>query len=154
MAQILARNTNRGADYTAPGSRVRAVLRNGSNARRRSSRRNRPNHASSAVVSGTSGGNHSPIRTYDAMAPPIYPVSRTAPSTAVGGSRYNTIAVSCSDAMTGSADVAQPIRVHSWTYQGSNVSFQRALIRTIRTGATETTRPAQTVHCSRVPECV
>src|SRR5262249_57089022 len=42
--------------------------------------------------------------------------------------------------------VFQPIRPHSCTYQGFNVSFHRALISTMSTGATETMRPVHTNH--------
>src|SRR6476646_770657 len=48
--------------------------------------------------------------------------------------------------MNGRSGVFQPIRPHSRTYQGFEVSFHRELISTIRTGAIETIRTVHTNH--------
>src|SRR5215471_5592189 len=64
---------------------------------------------------------------------------------------YNRIAPSWSEAMNGRSGVFQPIRPHSRTYQGFDVSFHRELIRTMRTGRTDTIRPVHTNQvCDRV----
>src|SRR5262249_41808429 len=62
------------------------------------------------------------------------------------GITYNRIAPSWSEAMNGRSGVFHPIRPHSRTYQGFDVSFHRELISTMRTGAMETMRPAHTSH--------
>src|SRR5256885_2073484 len=80
------------------------------------------------------------------MAPPRYPVSRTAPRTEVRGITYRRRLPSCRYASSGKALVCQPIRANSPTYHGFRVSFQVALIPTTKTGHNERTRPAQTIQ--------
>src|SRR5574342_21158 len=79
----------------------------------------------------------------------------TAPRTDVRGITYNRIAPSWSEAMNGRSGAFHPIRPHSCTYQGFDVSFHRELISMMRTGATETMRPVHTNQGrDRVASCV
>ena len=51
--------------------------------------------------------------------------------------------------MRGSMFGSQPIRPHSFTYQGSNVSFHRALISRIETAPSEKSQPKTTLGSYR-----
>src|SRR6185503_8096085 len=97
-------------------------------------------------VSGTRTGYGSPSRVYCEIAPPRYPVSNTTPRTAVGGVRYNTTHASWRIAIRGSIVGSQPILPHSLTYQGSKVSFHRALINRIDMEPRERSQPASGSH--------
>jgi hypothetical protein len=60
------------------------------------------------------------------------------------------MATSWSEATNGRSGVTQPMRCHSPTYQGFEVSFHRALDSTMKTGAQEMVRPAHIIHgCQR-----
>ena len=49
--------------------------------------------------------------------------------------------MSCTVAIRGSMFGSQPIRPHSFTYQGSNVSFHRALMSRMETAPSEKSQP-------------
>jgi hypothetical protein len=60
--------------------------------------------------------------------------------------RYKAAHVSWTIAMRGNMLGSQPMRPHSFTYQGSNVSFHRALISNIETAASEKSHPIHGSH--------